>query len=119
MLRRSRAQAIVICACAVGVLIFILSQILGGGDNIPSGTPPVVIVTVLDHAKYEKEYIDNIKENRIQYAAKHGKSPWVEDLGEEMADNIQAIRHFSQTSKTTTWLEPLIHGREFPQFDTH
>jgi mannan polymerase II complex MNN11 subunit len=73
MLRRSRVQAIALCACAAVVVIFILSHIFGGGDGIPSGTPPVVIVTVLNHEKYGKEYIENVKENRIQYAAKHGK----------------------------------------------
>jgi mannan polymerase II complex MNN11 subunit len=74
MLRRSRVQAIVLCACAVGAVIFILSQVLGGGsERIPSGTPPVVIVTVLDPESYSNDYINNIKENRIEYAKKHGK----------------------------------------------
>lgn len=73
MLRRSRAKTIVLCTCALGVLLFLLSSILGGGDGIPSGTPPVVIVTVLDTVGYSKEYQDNVKENRIQYARKHGE----------------------------------------------
>jgi hypothetical protein len=58
----------------VGAVIFILSQILGGGsERIPSGTPPVVIVTVLDPESFNKDYINKIKENRIEYAKKHGK----------------------------------------------
>lgn len=73
MLRRSRAKTIVLCACAIGVVFFILSRILGGGDGVPSGTPPVVIVTVMDTVGYSKEYQDSVKENRIQYARKHGK----------------------------------------------
>ena len=73
MLRRSRVQTIVLCACAIGAVIFILLQITGGSDRIPSGTPPVVIVTVLDPDNYSKDYINNIKENRIEYAKKHGK----------------------------------------------
>jgi hypothetical protein len=77
ILRRSRVQAIVLCACAVGAVIFILSQILGGSsERIPLGTPPVVIVTVLDPDSYSKDYINNIKENRIEYAKKHGKRLW-------------------------------------------
>lgn len=75
MLRRSRVQAIVLCACAVGAVIFILSQITGS-DRVPSGTPPVVIVTVLDPDNYSNDYINNIKENRIEYAKKHGKEFW-------------------------------------------
>lgn len=55
------------------MIIFILSNILGGGNGVPSGTPPVVIVTVLDPDNYSKEYLNNIKENRLEYASKHGK----------------------------------------------
>ena len=65
MVRRSRVQAIALCACAVGAVIFILSQIFGGSERIPSGTPPVVIVTVLNPELYTKEYLNNIKDNRI------------------------------------------------------
>jgi mannan polymerase II complex MNN11 subunit len=54
-------------------VIFILSQIVGGSERIPSGTPPVVVVTVLDPDGYSKDYINNIKENRMEYAKKHGK----------------------------------------------
>lgn len=72
MLRRSRVQAIVFCTCAVGAIIFILSHILGGSERIPTGTPLVVIVTVLEPEKYSKGYIDNIVENRNEYAKKHG-----------------------------------------------
>jgi mannan polymerase II complex MNN11 subunit len=72
MLRRSRVQTVVLFACAVGVVLFILSHIFGGSDGIPSGTPPVVIVTVVDPKSYSKEYINNIKDNRNEYARKHG-----------------------------------------------
>jgi mannan polymerase II complex MNN11 subunit len=73
MLRRSRVQAIVVFACAVGAVLFILSHILGGSGGIPSGTPPVVIVTVVDPSRYSTEYISNVKENRNEYARKHGQ----------------------------------------------
>jgi mannan polymerase II complex MNN11 subunit len=78
MIRRSRVQTGVIGMCALGAIIFILSRIFGGSDRIPSGTPPVVIVTVLDPKAYSREYIQNIKENRIEYAKRHGK--WKLDL---------------------------------------
>lgn len=54
------------------MLLFLLSHIFGGSDGISSGTPPVVIVTVVDPGSYSKEYINNIKENRNEYARKHG-----------------------------------------------
>ncbi len=63
-----------LCACAAGAVLFILSQVLGAGsERTPSGTPPVVIVTVLDLESYSQDYISKIKENRIEYAKKHGK----------------------------------------------
>jgi len=100
MLRRSRVQAIILCACAVGAIIFILSQILGGLEGIPAGTPPVVIVTVLDPDNYSKEYINNIKENRIEYAKKHGYTtffPTVTDYDLNGSPNswarVPAVRH--------------------------
>jgi mannan polymerase II complex MNN11 subunit len=66
-----------------GALLWLLSMLVGGGDGIPSGSPPVVIVTVVDEVNYNKEYINMIKDNRNDYAKKHGKLPCrpaVEDL---------------------------------------
>jgi len=104
-------KAIVLCTSAVGVVIFILSQLLGGSNRIPSGTPPAVIVTVLDHDKYGKEYINNIKENRIQYAAKHGYAtffPTIKDY--ELAgapdtwSRVPAVRHALTKFPYTTFV---------------
>jgi mannan polymerase II complex MNN11 subunit len=62
----------VLFVCAAGAVLFILSRIFGGSNGIPSGTPPVVIVTVLDPSSYSQGYISNVKENRNEYARKHG-----------------------------------------------
>ena len=43
-----------------------------GSEHIPSGTPEIVIVTVLDEATMSNEYKERIKENRIYYAKKQG-----------------------------------------------
>ncbi|TAQ84100.1 hypothetical protein B7494_g7581 [Chlorociboria aeruginascens] len=72
LLRRSRIQALVVGALLLGAVFFILSHLFNQGDTIPSGAPPVVIVTVLDPDNYSKEYIDNVKENRIEFAKIHG-----------------------------------------------
>lgn len=77
MLRRSRVKAILLGLCALAAVLLIASQISGGSDAIPSGTPPVVLVTVLDPENYSAGYIDNIKQNRIEYAKKHGKRPYL------------------------------------------
>jgi len=72
-IRRSRVQAALISICAVGALFFLVSHIIGG-ETIPSGTPPVVIVTVLStKGVYSNEYLEDIKDNRVEYAKKRGK----------------------------------------------
>lgn len=76
-LRRSRLKVIALAGIAFLTLIWLLTR--SGGSNrwkspqhAPTGNPPVVLVTVLDEKKYSKNYIESIKENRIQYAEKHG-----------------------------------------------
>jgi hypothetical protein len=41
-------------------------------ERVPSGQPPVVIVTVIDPTQYNNGYLKTVRENREQYAAKHG-----------------------------------------------
>ncbi|PVH89359.1 glycosyltransferase family 34 protein [Cadophora sp. DSE1049] len=111
MVRRSRVQAIALCACAVSAVIFILSQIFGGSERIPSGTPPVVIVTVLNPELYSKEYLNNIKDNRIEYAKKHGYTTFFPtvadyDLGGSPASwsKVPAVRHALTKFPHTTYV---------------
>jgi mannan polymerase II complex MNN11 subunit len=40
--------------------------------RVPSGKPPVVVMTVFDDTNYNREYLEAIRENRVQYAEKHG-----------------------------------------------
>lgn len=41
-------------------------------DRPPAGTPESVVVTVLDPDSMSKEYMERIKENRIDYADRYG-----------------------------------------------
>ena len=72
-LRRSRAKAIVLGLCALATVLFTISHIFGSSESIPSGTPPVVIITVLDSDHYSRVYLDTIEQNRNHYAKKHGE----------------------------------------------
>ncbi|KAL8281864.1 hypothetical protein RB597_009536 [Gaeumannomyces tritici] len=76
----------------------------GGGayaEHVPTGSPPAVIVTVLeDGGKFSKAYLQNVKDNRILYAKKHGYEtffPTVSeyDLGGSPASwvKVVAMRH--------------------------
>lgn len=49
----------------------------GFSDRPPLGTPEAVIVTVFDESVLSKEYMDRIKENRRDYATRHGVWPGV------------------------------------------
>ncbi|KAG9248168.1 galactosyl transferase GMA12/MNN10 family-domain-containing protein [Calycina marina] len=100
-IRRSRVQAGILSFCAIGFFFFIISRVFGGGDGIPSGTPPVVIVTVINtKAGYSKEYIADIKENRAEYARKRGYATFFPtdtdyDLNESPSSwaRVPAMRH--------------------------
>jgi mannan polymerase II complex MNN11 subunit len=41
-------------------------------EHVPSGDPPVVIVTLMDPSKYSSAYMKTVIDNRKLYAAKHG-----------------------------------------------
>lgn len=76
-LRRTRLKLIALAGLAFIGLIYLLARPSGShhgapATRAPSGNPPVVLVTVLDEEKYSKGYLDTVRENRIQYAEKHG-----------------------------------------------
>ncbi|KAK4214447.1 hypothetical protein QBC37DRAFT_283736 [Rhypophila decipiens] len=74
-LRKSRLKVIALGGLAFFTIIWIIIRASGSRAptrHKPNGNPPAVIVTVLDEKKYSKGYIDTIKENRMQYAEKHG-----------------------------------------------
>lgn len=75
-LRRSRAKLFAVAGLFFIALFYLLTR--GGGSrhstrHAPSGKPPVVIVTVIDEEDhYSAHYLESVRENRIQYAEKHG-----------------------------------------------
>ena len=72
-IRRSRVQAAIVSICALGAFFYLVSHIFGG-ERIPSGTPPVVIITVLStKGGYSTKYLEDVKDNRLAYARKRGK----------------------------------------------
>ena len=106
-LRRRHLKPIALLALGVFALLWLLSGRGGGGRGGASragsrgldtsaatkaaerkipGKPPVVLVTVFHEKSDNAEYIKNIKDNRLQYAEKHGEfttrplphpfSPW-------------------------------------------
>ena len=55
------------------MLIYLSTYLFStGSEHVPSGTPEIVLVTVLDEATMSNEYKDRIKENRLYYAKKQG-----------------------------------------------
>jgi mannan polymerase II complex MNN11 subunit len=76
-LRRSRAKVLALAGLAFIFVLYLLTR-RGSSKHaltrhIPSGKPPVVIVTVIDESHhYPTEYLDAVRENRRLYAEKHG-----------------------------------------------
>lgn len=74
--RRTKRTALAV----VGAILFLLYLFSGSPSSTPyhehppSGSPPVVIVTVVDTSEYHAAYLDTIKMNRELYAKKHGMS---------------------------------------------
>lgn len=79
-LRRIRPKTIAIGGLVIIFLIWLFSgrssKPTGRPRRTISGEPPVVLVTVIDERLWGgyPEYLVDIKENREQYAAKHGES---------------------------------------------
>lgn len=74
LLRRSRLRTLALMGLAFVTLCFLIFGRRWGSasGHVPSGNPPVVIVTMFDSGAHPKEYITKLKENRKAYAAKHG-----------------------------------------------
>lgn len=71
-LRRKRLKVAALLVLGIGVIFLLRTLSWSSAERIPIGTPEVVIVTVLD-PDLKPEYIAQIKENREDYATRHGK----------------------------------------------
>lgn len=72
--RRKQLQFGALIACAVIAIIYLTTRFFSASEERgPSGTPEIVVVTVLDQATMSDEYRDRIKENRKYYANKQGR----------------------------------------------
>ncbi|KAF7563096.1 hypothetical protein G7046_g1035 [Stylonectria norvegica] len=74
-LRRSRLKtvALILLALVAGFwFLFGSPRNTPYHEHTPSGTPRVVIVTVIDPTAYSNAYLQTVRENREQYALKHG-----------------------------------------------
>ncbi|KAJ4267285.1 putative alpha-1,6-mannosyltransferase mnn11 [Fusarium torreyae] len=75
ILRRIRKSTLVLVLLGVIGFVYLLVG-LGGEtpyhEHVPSGNPPVVVVTVFDNSQYSASYLESIRINREQYASRHG-----------------------------------------------
>jgi len=116
LLRRDKLRTIVLGILAILTIIWLFGGLGGGGRSAASliGTgAPVVIVTVIDPTA-DAVWIEKVKRNREEYAAKHGRSTPTYALslplrriipGAFKADLqwLQAISHSSLKPQTTLW----------------
>ncbi|ROT43259.1 family 34 glycosyltransferase [Sodiomyces alkalinus F11] len=75
-LRKGRLKSIAVIATIIIGSFWIISKLFDSRDaplfRRPSGNPPVVLVTVLDERKHGMGHSQSIRENREQYAKRHG-----------------------------------------------
>ena len=78
--RRQQMKAFAILGCVVLTILVFFFRIFSSSSAslnglsetfVPNG-PQVVIVTVLDTENYSEQYMRRIKQNREDYAARHG-----------------------------------------------
>ncbi|KAI0506597.1 galactosyl transferase GMA12/MNN10 family-domain-containing protein [Xylaria bambusicola] len=77
VIRRSQLKTIVLFALAILGLIWLFSSPKPSGPRRITGKPPVVVVTVFDDKYDNTAYSQHIKDNRIQYAEKHGYGTFI------------------------------------------
>lgn len=86
VLRRRQLKSFAIIGCIVVSALFLIFHLFSSGsssvDTPVANGPPVVIVTVLDTDFFSNTYIQRIKQNREDYAKRHGMSlsPAADDL---------------------------------------
>ncbi|EAQ84001.1 hypothetical protein CHGG_10405 [Chaetomium globosum CBS 148.51] len=83
-LRRSRLKLIALGGLLFLTLIYLVTRSSGRNASLrePKGDPPVVLVTVLDASKYSGVYLETVKQNRLQYAQKHGYKTLLARIGD-------------------------------------
>lgn len=71
--QRRQLQFAAVITCIAFLLILLLSRAFSSSEErIPPGTSQVVIVTLLDEENLSAGYMEKIKKNRKDYAARHG-----------------------------------------------
>ncbi|RWA11620.1 hypothetical protein EKO27_g3479 [Xylaria grammica] len=81
-IRRSQLKTIVLFGLVILGLIWLFSGSKYKGPRPITGKPPVVVVTVFDDKYDNTAYSQHIKDNRIQYAEKHGYGTFIAKAGD-------------------------------------
>ncbi|KAF5667657.1 alpha-1,2-galactosyltransferase [Fusarium heterosporum] len=103
ILRRIRKRTALLIVLGVFGLLYLLSGPKAEApyhEHVPSGNPPVVIVTVFDKTQYSTTYLESIRHNREQYASRHGYEAMVVPVGDydtrespRSWAKVMAVRH--------------------------
>lgn len=82
MIRRSHLKTILLCGLAIVGLLWLFSDSKQSGPRVITGKPAVVVVTVFDEKYDNTAYSQQIKDNRIQYAERHGYGTFIAKAGD-------------------------------------
>ena len=120
-LRNTRLRTIAVIAVgAIGILYLIIRLFSGSRRTyIPPGTPKAVVVTVMEPGLSES-YKEVLKDNRRDYASRHGMADCTAIPGRPIADSgtIQAMRLSFQTTPTIPSPTAPRAGQSSPRSDT-
>ncbi|KAI9707834.1 MAG: hypothetical protein M1820_004439 [Bogoriella megaspora] len=101
LLQRVKLRNWAVIALGLTSIVLLISKIFrdGATETIPPGTPPAVVVTTID-PRYPQSYINTVKDNRDDYAARHGYATFFPNTTDyDLADapeswsKIPAMRH--------------------------
>lgn len=102
--RRNRLRTVVLALLGLAGLVYLFGGFTRKADpyheHVPSGTPPVVIVTVVDPMQYSNAYLETVEQNRRLYAERHGYETFIVkahdyDTGgyQQSWSKVMAMRH--------------------------
>ncbi|KAE8352379.1 galactosyl transferase GMA12/MNN10 family-domain-containing protein [Aspergillus coremiiformis] len=120
--RRKQLKAAAILGFALLVIYFLLSQLFyssTGTPAAPAGTPSLVIVTVLDRARWSRDYIQRITKNRDDYAKRHGYTNFFANLTDYEPTLDNAPRSWSVVPAVRHAMASHPHSKYFFYLDAH
>ncbi|KAE8359813.1 galactosyl transferase GMA12/MNN10 family-domain-containing protein [Aspergillus caelatus] len=120
--RRKQLKAVAILGFALVAIYFLLSQLFyssTGTPTAPAGTSSLVIVTVLDRARWSADYIQKITKNREEYAKQHGYTNFFANISDYETTLESAPRSWGVVPAVRHAMAAHPYSKHFFYLDAH